>query len=145
MADRLSDRVNYWMAINEPQVFIGAGYVDGTHAPGEKLDWDGVLQIAHHVLLADGKGVQAMHAAARKPVQIGFAFTGMVGLPVSESAGDVEAARQSTFRVSDRNLWRFTWFTDPIFFKRYPTEGVELNHEVMPSWAHATLISSASQ
>jgi beta-glucosidase len=108
MADRLSDRVSYWMTINEPQVFIEAGYVNGTHAPGEKLDWGGVLRIAHHVLLAHGKGVQAVRAAAKRPVQIGFAFTGMVGLPVSESVEDVEATRQSTFHVSDRNLWRFT-------------------------------------
>ncbi len=133
MADRLSDRVSYWMTINEPQVFIEAGYVNGTHAPGEKLDWGGVLRIAHHVLLAHGKGVQALRAAAKKPVQIGFAFTGMVGLPASESVEDVEAARQSTFHVSDRNLWRFTWFTDPIFFKQYPAEGSELNHDFMPS------------
>lgn len=133
MTDRLSDRVGYWMTFNEPQVFIPAGYVDGTHAPGEKLDWGGVLRIAHHVLLAHGKGVQALRAAAKKPVQVGFAFTGMVGLPVSESPEDVEAARQSTFRVNDRNLWRFTWYTDPIFFKQYPAEGVELNHDFMPS------------
>ena len=133
MTDRLSDRVDNWMTINEPQIFIEAGYVNGTHAPGEKLDWAGVLRVTHHVLLAHGKGVQAVRAAAKKPVQVGFAFTGMVGLPVSDSPEDVEAARQSTFRVSDRNLWRFTWFTDPIFFKEYPAEGVELNREFMPS------------
>ena len=133
MADRLSDRVDYWMTINEPQIFIEAGYVHGTHAPGEKLDWAGVLRLTHHVLLAHGKGVQGIRAAAKKPVQVGFAFTGTVGLPVSESSADVEAARQNTFRVNDRDFWRFTWFTDPIFFKRYPDEGVELNHEFMPS------------
>jgi beta-glucosidase len=82
MADRHSDRVSYWMTINEPQVFIGVGYVDGTHAPGEKLDWGGVLRVAHHILLAHGKGVQAVRSTAKQSVQIGFAFARMVGLSI---------------------------------------------------------------
>jgi hypothetical protein len=47
-----------------------------------------------------GKGVQAMRAVAKKPVQVGFAFTGMIGLPVSESPQDIEATRQSTFHAN---------------------------------------------
>jgi beta-glucosidase len=34
VVDRLSDRVRRWMTLNEPQVFIGMGHRDGTHARG---------------------------------------------------------------------------------------------------------------
>ena len=78
--------------------------MNGAHAPGEKLDWGGVMRIAHQVLLAHGMGVQAVRAAARRPVQIGFAFTGMVGLPIGKSPEEIEAARQSTFYVSDTDI-----------------------------------------
>ncbi|MFR4477222.1 MAG: glycoside hydrolase family 1 protein [Ruminococcus callidus] len=33
VVDALSDRVKYWMTINEPQVFIGCGYAIGKFAP----------------------------------------------------------------------------------------------------------------
>lgn len=35
VVDALSDRVKYWMTINEPQVFIGCGYAIGKFAPFE--------------------------------------------------------------------------------------------------------------
>ena len=30
------DRVKYWIVLNEPMVFTGAGYFLGVHAPGKK-------------------------------------------------------------------------------------------------------------
>jgi beta-glucosidase len=100
---------------------------------GEKLDWGGALPIAHHVLLAHGKGVWPSVGPQRSQFKSVLHLLGWLGLPVSESPEDIEVARQSTFYVSDRNLWRFTWFTDPSFFKQYPPEGLELNRDFMPS------------
>src|SRR5688500_951680 len=33
VVQRLSDRVKHWMTLNEPQVYIGAGHMEGRHAP----------------------------------------------------------------------------------------------------------------
>ncbi len=37
VGSRFSDRVTHWMTLNEPQVFLGLGHQQGTHAPGDKL------------------------------------------------------------------------------------------------------------
>ncbi len=132
VAAHLSDRVRHWITLNEPQIFIGAGYLDGVHAPGERLSLAQVLRIAHHVLLAHGKGAQAIRAASTS-AQVGFAFTGQVGLPASDRLEDIEAARQDTFGMSRKNLWHHAWFSDPIFFKHYPSASAALLGSDMPT------------
>ena len=37
VVEALSDKVSYWMTVNEPACFIGAGYIAGAHAPFESL------------------------------------------------------------------------------------------------------------
>ncbi len=63
--DRLSDRVSHWFTINEPQVFLQMGMVDGTHAPGLQLDWPEALRAAHNVLLAHGRAVRVIRERAK--------------------------------------------------------------------------------
>ena len=49
------DKVNYWMILNEPMVFTGAGYFLGIHAPGKK----GISNFAaalHHAALCQAIG-----------------------------------------------------------------------------------------
>src|SRR5690606_17026054 len=38
LAKRFGDRVDSWITQNEPQCYIGLGYLDGVHAPGLRLD-----------------------------------------------------------------------------------------------------------
>jgi beta-glucosidase len=130
---RLSDRVRHWMTLNEPQVFLAAGYLDGSHAPGLRLGFAEVLRAAHHVLLAHGQAVQAIRAASRTPSRVGFVSTGAVHLPASDSPADIEAARQSMFVVDSRNLWIHAWLNDPIFLKQYPADGVSFFDADMPT------------
>ena len=40
VAERLGDRVETWLTLNEPQVMAGAGYLTGEHAPGRKRTAD---------------------------------------------------------------------------------------------------------
>jgi len=126
IVDKLSDRVTYWMTLNEPQCFIGLGHRDGIHAPGDKLGWAQVLQAGHHALLAHGKSVQAIRARAKTTPIIGFAPVGVVSIPATESPADIEAARQSMFSVSSKSLWNNTWFSDPVFNKQYPADGLAI-------------------
>src|SRR5690606_12060085 len=37
VAERLSDRVSHFFTLNEPQVYIGFGHLEGKHAPGDTL------------------------------------------------------------------------------------------------------------
>jgi beta-glucosidase len=125
-ARTLGDRVPCWMTINEPQVVAVSGYQDGTHAPGERLPRRQVLQIAHHLLLAHGRAVQAIRAQASRPADVGIVTTGSIGVPATGAAADVEAARQTTCVMHEPSLWSHTWWMDPVFLGRYPEEGLAL-------------------
>ena len=133
VAGKLGDRVRYWMTINEPQVVAVMGHLDGTHAPGDRLQFWQVLQITHHLLLAHGKAVQAIRATARPDSQVGIVSTGPIALPATSSPADVEAARQATYGFAERTLWSHTWWMDPIFLGRYPEDGRRLFGPDMPS------------
>jgi beta-glucosidase len=132
VVDRLSDRVQHWFTINEPQCFIGLGHAVGVHAPGDKLGWSQVLRAAHHALLAHGRAVQVIRASARRPARIAFAPIGVVRQPASDTPADIAAARQAMFSITGRDLFSDTWFSDPVFFKRYPADGAALFEAEMP-------------
>jgi beta-glucosidase len=58
------DRVKYWMVLNEPMVFTGAGYFLGVHAPGKK-GLSNFLSATHHAALcqaAGGKIIRSMRS-----------------------------------------------------------------------------------
>ncbi|MGQ9663513.1 MAG: glycoside hydrolase family 1 protein, partial [Kiritimatiellia bacterium] len=52
VVSRLGDRIKYWMTLNEPSVFVGMGYGSGEHAPGDRLGYQELLRIIHHVQCA---------------------------------------------------------------------------------------------
>lgn len=124
VAERFSDRVTHFFTLNEPQVYIGFGHLEGGHAPGLKLSMKEVLQAGHHTLLAHGKAVQALRASAKKPLTIGYAPVGLPKIPRSETTEDVELARRATFEVTERNTWNNAWWMDPVFLGRYPEQGL---------------------
>ena len=130
---RFSDRVRHWMTFNEPQGFVGDGHQKGNQAPGDKLGLAEVLRVAHNVLLAHGRAVQAIRASAKATPLVGFAPTGAVKIPVSGRPDDIEAARQAMFAISGSDMWNFAWFSDPIILKRYPADGVALYGNAMPA------------
>ena len=122
---RIGDRVRHYITLNEPQVFIGMGHHEGTHAPGDKLRFGEVLQAGHHALLAHGIAVSAIRAEVRD-AQVGFAPMVMPRLPISDSPADMEAARQATFAVNSKNAWTHAWWMDPVFRGQYPEDGLTL-------------------
>lgn len=132
VVDKLSDRVQNWMTLNEPQCFVGNGHYNGDHAPGLKLTRKELLAIIHHVLLAHGKAVQVIRSRARGPVKIGFAPIAGIRLPESDDPEDVERARQKMFSTVEYPFWSIAWYSDPIFFKQYPEDGVKTIESEMP-------------
>src|SRR5208337_3404138 len=93
---RLSDRVHYFVPINEPASFTDLGYRTGIHAPGLKLPAAEVNQVRHNALLAHGLGVQAIRANAPNGTQVGFVDSPKIGVPVVETREHIEAARRAT-------------------------------------------------
>jgi beta-glucosidase len=132
MARTLGDRVKFWITHNEPQVFIGMGHQDGYLAPGLKLSWRDVLLAGHNALLAHGKAVQALRTYCQGSVKIGMAPVGNVKFPAGNSAVDIDTVRQAMFAVNRQDFWNNSWFSDPVFFKHYPEDGVALYGNDMP-------------
>ena len=130
LGTRLGDRVKVWATQNEPQCFIGAGHVDGIHAPGAKLSLGEYLVAAHNSMRAHAKAVQALRATV-KGAQVGYAIAVSLKQPASASADDIEAARAATFAVG-RSLWNSTWWTDPVLRGRYPQDGLAAYGAQMP-------------
>lgn len=126
----LSDRVKYWLTINEPRSFIGGGYVTGVQAPGERLPRNEYMRAAHMTLLAHGRAVQAIRANAKTPVQIGYPCDFSPCLPETPSAANVAAAQAATFEspldhFSGQYWWRENaWWLDPVYTGQYPADAL---------------------
>jgi len=131
IVDRLSDRVQHWVTINEPQIFLELGYGNGKHAPGMKLPFSDQLRSSHHALLAHGAAVRVIRERAKLLPVVGWAPVGKVFIPGSPKESDIDAVRHAMFR-SERSLWSNSWFGDPVCLGRYPEDGVEMFGDEMP-------------
>jgi len=135
VASRFSDRVTNWFTINEPNILWGFGAEAGAMPPALNLDSAHLAQGAHNLLLGHGRSVQAVRAAAKKPVKVGLPFAGMFSLPATTSAQDVAAAHTASFSVEKRTIiplqpamtiMNNSWWLDPIYLGHYPAEGYKL-------------------
>lgn len=135
MGRTLGDRVKWWVTLNEPSVFVVAGYRDGNHAPGLKLSVSEGLRCVHHALLAHGRGTQALRAACPQLVKIGFAPAGYAKIPDTETPENIGAARKSLFTVSGQTLWDVGLWLDPVYLGKYPVEAPEV---FGPKWHDPT-------
>lgn len=135
VAEHFSDRVKHFFTMNEPQIFIGLGYMNGLHAPGYKVSAHDGFQMAHHTLKAHGNGVIALRKYAKQPILVSFAPTSLFHYPATDSEEDIEAAREMTMGLSDDPLafaMSVTWWSDPVFFGRYPEEGLIKYKDYLP-------------
>ncbi|WP_067431288.1 GH1 family beta-glucosidase [Nocardioides jensenii] len=119
VADRLADRVDMWMPLNEPVVATMFGHAVGTHAPGKALGF-GALPVAHHLLLGHGLATRALRAVGAS--NIGIASNHQPSWPASDSPADTEAAAS----YDDLVNWLFA---DPLLRGEYPDP---LFAELMP-------------
>lgn len=135
VAENFSDLCEYFITINEPQCVVGLGHLSGVHAPGLKLSIPETFQIAHNLLKAHGQAVINLRKYAKQKIRIGFAPTGGVAYPYTDSAEDIEAARKVYFgfyNPMDNWTWNISWFSDPVFLGHYPKEGLEKFKEYLP-------------
>jgi beta-glucosidase len=132
IAKRLGDRVKHWMPLNEPQVFLGAGLIQGRHAPGDKLRFAEFLLAAHNTLLAHGRAVQALRATPKLPARIGTAQAGYNYVPATDSAADLAAAKARYFATADDSYKQNAYWLDPLIHGKYPDDAVKLYGASMP-------------
>jgi len=109
---RLADRVEHWVPVNEPNVLMMLGYGTGVHAPGRELTFD-AIPVAHHLLLAHGRGAVALRAAGA--ASVGCANNHAPMWPASDDVADVGASK-----LFDA-LWN-GMFAEPMLLGRYPRD-----------------------
>ena len=133
VVDALSDKVKYWITINEPQCFIGLGYQIGRHAPFLRLCNKDLIEMTHNVLLAHGKATKYIRENAKTTPKIGFAPTGPVFIPENDSPEAIEEARSKSFAINEHSyIFSNAWWGDPIMLGEYPKKAYEIFGEDMP-------------
>ncbi len=142
ISELFSDRVTHFITFNEPQCFIGAGYMTSPHAPGYKVLYKDIFQICHNVLKAHGASVIALRENAKQPIKVGYAPTGTSCYPASESPADIEAARKIMYAcppLSRNVMWSISWWSDPVLLGHYPSDGLQMYKEYLPEITDADM------
>lgn len=114
VGERLVDRVDMWIPLNEPMVETLFGYALGEYAPGKALLFD-AMPAAHYQNLAHGLAVTALRAAGAKAV--GTANNHSPIWPATPSAEDAAAAENLAAVIN----WMYS---DPMLKGTYPEEVV---------------------
>ncbi len=135
LSARYSDRVHHWFTINEPNIYWTFSGEIGMMPPFNKYPREQLALGAHHLLLAHGRSVQALRAAARKPIEVGIPFAAQMSLPASDAPADIAAARTRSFTAQEEKLGPDfpplamignAWWLDPVYLGKYPQEGFAL-------------------
>ena len=135
IAELYSDRCKNFITFNEPQCFIGTGYLTGNHAPGLRVSYRDIFRMCHNVLKAHGAAVIALRANAKQPINIGYAPTCTADYPLTDSPEDIEAAKKCLFACPPltRGVMRnVSWWSDPIMLGHYPADGLALYKDYLP-------------
>lgn len=111
------DRVKYWMLMNEPMVFTGAGYFLGVHAPGKK-GLTSFLAAAHHAAMCQASGARIIRWA-RPECRIGTTFSYSHLEPFSNRENDIKATKKV-----DALLNRM--FIEPLLGMGYPVKDLKI-------------------
>ncbi len=116
---RLSDRVTHFFTVNEIPCFTTIGYTQSGvgFAPAVKCTAKETHQAVFNAFLGHGLSLQAIRAAARRPVQVGIAeCPSSYIVPFTSEQADVDAARRA-FR--DYNTEAFTLLFEGAYPERF--------------------------
>lgn len=119
VVEALSDEVQYWIILNEPQMFMGQGYITGIHAPFQK-SIPSVFALSKNVLLAHGRGVQVIRENAKRPPKVGVAMAASAFIPEGEEEEAVEWAYENTFSEKPA-MFGNSWWGDPMVLGKAPS------------------------
>lgn len=129
-AEKFGGRVKNFITFNEPQVFVGCGYLEGKHAPGYSLNTKELLHIGHNVLKAHGKAVRVLREKI-PGVKIGFVCATGPNCPQTDK--DIDAVREAYFYCGKKHfVFSQAYWVDPIVFGRYPQNILDECADIMP-------------
>lgn len=129
MGERFADRVEHWIPVSEPANAAYLGYGLGQQAPGKQMLFD-CMPVAHHMLVAHGRGAMALRAAGA--TSVGCANNHASIWPFSDDPADVGASK----------LFDAIWngvFMESMLLGRYPVDLQFLMEEVMHDGDLATI------
>ena len=113
VVEALSDRVKWWIPMNEPQCFIMNGHMVGAHAPF-KNNYLALSKLTRICLLAHGESVRTIRKYAKQPVKVGIAMAAGCFVPENETEEAVADARKKSFYYMNGTMSN-RWWADPIF------------------------------
>lgn len=112
VVDALSDRVTYWMPMNEPQCFIMNGYMQGAHAPFKRR-YLALSRLTRNCMFAHAESVKVIRKYAKKLPKIGIAMASGCFVPTSDDEKSIEEARQKSMETGI-GLMGNRWWMDPL-------------------------------
>lgn len=116
VAERLGDRVPYWLTLNEPYCSAFVGHSMGLHAPGMR-DEAVAVRALHHLLLGHGIGAQRLREQGVSG-KVGITCNLTAPYAASDAPEDLAAARRL-------DLYENRLFLDPLFKGQYPADARE--------------------
>lgn len=112
VVEALSDRVTYWITMNEPQCFIMNGYMQGVHAPF-KRNYLALSKLTRNCMFAHGDAVKVIRKFAKKTPKVGIAMASGSFVPENETPDLIEEARRKSMEEGV-GLMSNRWWLDPI-------------------------------
>lgn len=107
--------VKNWIILNEPSVFLGAGYLFGIHAPGRK-GFNGFFAATHHAMLCIGHIYR--HIKSINPnLHVGSTFSFTHIEPFDFGKRSIKAAQTADMLIN-------RLFFEPILGLGYPSDGI---------------------
>lgn len=130
--EKLGDRVKYFITFNEPSVFMGCGYEQGSHAPGYKLGLRDLLHVGHNIHLAHGRAVKVIRSLA-PDAEVGITLASLPAIPVTKN--DEEAAYEKHFSIKKEFFyWSDSYWADPIVLGYYPEKLLAETKDLFPDF-----------
>lgn len=105
------DRVKYWMVLNEPMVYTGAGYLLGVHAPGRK-GMKNFLPAMHHSVLCQAQGIKILKGGL-KDAEVGTTISCSHIEPYNYKEKHIKAAKRIDTLLN-------CMFIEPLLGMGYP-------------------------
>lgn len=116
-AKYFGDRVKHWIVMNEPTVFIGAGYFLGIHAPGRK-GMKNFLPAIHHAVLSMAEGGRVLKRLI-PDAEVGTTFSCSHIEPFSLKPRDMRAAIRADALIN-------RLFIEPVLGLGYPDDEIPI-------------------
>lgn len=112
VVEALSDRVQWWISMNEPGCFIMNGYLQGVHAPFRR-DYLALSKLSRNCMLAHALAVKTIRQYAKRKPKVGIALSTGAYVPEDETDAEVEKARRLSMEEGC-GLMSNRWWMDPM-------------------------------